>query len=236
MLTAYIAADVALALVLALLAAILRKLDNLPPRVWGIAQRERARDETTALEVLTDATRAKVTTIVAGLRGYEEAVAASWRDQLATAETRARVAERRAADVGVALSAATDLVREARELRDAMELLLVRARERDRPSPRTLPPAVAPPGSAPVLRSEPALIAAGLGPKPQSGPMRRPTLLGIRPPPPPAAPDVAEGDRPSEDEEELTQVAARPAGMSPTAKTLLSMPAVAAPAEEGGSS
>jgi hypothetical protein len=226
---------VALALVLALLAAILRKLDGLPPRVWGIAQRERAREESTALEVLTDSTRARVTTIVAGLRAYEEQVAASWRDQIASGETRARVAERRAADVGVALSAATDLVREARELRDALELLVVRGRDRDRASPRLASPSVAPPGSAPVLPSQPAIIAAGLGPKPQSGPVRRPTLLGIRPPPPPMVPDVSEGDRSSE-EDELTTVATRPLGASPTAKTLLSMPAVAAPAEEGGAS
>jgi hypothetical protein len=236
MLTVYIAAGVALALVLALLAAILRKLDGLPPRVWGIAQRERAREESTALEVLTDSTRTRVTAIVAGLRAYEEQVAAAWRDQVASGETRARIAERRAADVGVALSAATDLVREARELRDALELLMVRGRDRDRASPRLASPSVAPPGSASVLPSQPAIIAAGLGPKPQSGPVRRPTLLGIRPPPPPPVPDVSEGDRPSEEEEELTTVAPRPAGASPTAKTLLSMPAVATPAEEGGAS
>jgi hypothetical protein len=234
MLTVYIAAGVALALVLALLAAILRKLDGLPPRVWGIAQRERAREESTALEVLTDSTRARVTTAVASLRAYEEQVAAAWRDQMGSAETRARIAERRAADVGVALSAATDLVREARELRDALELLVVRGR--DRASPRLASPSVAPPGSAPVLPSQPAIIAAGLGPKPQSGPVRRPTLLGIRPPPPPTVPDVSEGDRSSEEEEELTTVAPRPLGASPTAKTLLSMPAVASPAEEGGAS
>jgi hypothetical protein len=235
MLTVYIAAGVALALVLALLAAILRKLNGLPPRVWGIAQRERAREESTALEVLTDSTRTRVTAAVASLRAYEEQVAASWREQVASGETRARVAERRAADVGVALSAATDLVREARELRDALELLVARGRDRDRASPRLAPPSVAPPGSAPALPSQPAIIAAGLGPKPQSGPVRRPTLLGIRPPPPPV-PDVSEGDRSSEDEEELTTVAQRPVGASPTAKTLLSMPAVAAPAEEGGAS
>jgi hypothetical protein len=107
MLTIYIAAAVALALVLALLVAILRKLDGLPPRLWGIAQRERAREESTALEVLTDGTRARVTTIVAGLRAYEEQVAAAWREQMGGAETRARIAERRAADVGVEGRAAT---------------------------------------------------------------------------------------------------------------------------------
>jgi hypothetical protein len=78
------------------------------------------------------------------------------------------------------------------------------------------------------MSPEPAQIAAGLGPRPQSArphqPPRRATLLGIRPPPPlPSA--VPEDDRSSE--EEVTRIADRPAPeLLGSAKTLASMPAV----------
>jgi hypothetical protein len=102
-------------------------------------------------------------------------------------------------------------------------------------------PGLEPPGSAVSLPSEPAMKAAGLGPRPSSrpgpkeAPARRPTLLGIRPPltpPPPRAPDAEEEDR--ESSEELTTVGPRPP-LSALAATLPSMAAVMPPnAGKGG--
>ena len=113
-----------LALALALLIAIHHKLDGLPPRLWAIAKRERAADEARALTALTEATAARVGTITLGLRHHEEHLAASVRAQIAEAETRARVVERRSSDAGVALHAATDLVRALRSLCEEMEALI----------------------------------------------------------------------------------------------------------------
>ena len=121
-----------LALALALLIAIHRKLDGLPPRLWAIAKRERAADEARALTALTEATAAKVGTITLGLRHHEEQLAASLRAQIAEAETRARVAERRSSEAGVALHAATDLVRALRSLCGEMEAVIACAHDATR--------------------------------------------------------------------------------------------------------
>ncbi|MFT3769635.1 MAG: hypothetical protein QM820_29720 [Minicystis sp.] len=103
---------------LALLVMILRKLDGLPARVWAIARHERERDESLALTALQEATAAKVGTMTAALRQYEEQVAATLRAQVADAQARARAAERRLSDTGSALEAATALVRELRAALD----------------------------------------------------------------------------------------------------------------------
>jgi hypothetical protein len=191
------------------------------------------------------------------------------------------VTERRAAEAGVALSAASELVRDSRALRDDLRGLVATAAapaapvadpdqrdtteqpkpapeavattrkpdcaapaSRERPSPRQPAPGLEPPGSAVPLSSEPAMKAAGLGPRPTSRPApkeeppRRPTLLGMRPPlrpPPLRAPDADDDDdRPSDDE--VTRVGALPPA-SALATTLISMPAVTQPnAGKGGGS
>jgi hypothetical protein len=108
-----------LAVTLALVFALHRRLDGLPLRIWSIAKKERAQDEGAAVTALQEATAARVGPIVSSLRTYHEQLAASSRAQVADAEMRARVAERRSSDAGVALDAASALVRELRALRDA---------------------------------------------------------------------------------------------------------------------
>lgn len=98
-----------LALAIALLVAIYRKLERLPTR---------AQSDATAIIALKNATAIEVATITAALRSYEEHLAEQHQQAVAGAETRARLAERRASDAGVALSAASELVRELRALID----------------------------------------------------------------------------------------------------------------------
>jgi hypothetical protein len=118
MATALIGAGIALALLL--LIDLRRKLDAIPQRIYGIAKQERDRDERHATTALTEATAAKVISITAGLRVYEEELAATSRLQMADAEKRARMAERRLADAGTALEAAAALVRELRAVLDGL--------------------------------------------------------------------------------------------------------------------
>jgi len=110
MATVFIGAGLALAV--ALLVAIHRKLD--------IDRRERPRDDATALAALRRAATVEVATITAALRAYEEHVAEQYQQMVAASETRARVAEQRSSDAGVALSAASDLVRELRAALDGL--------------------------------------------------------------------------------------------------------------------
>lgn len=125
-------------------------------------------------------------------------------------------------------------MREARSLRDELGALILLL-----PAPQLAPavpggehrpaPGLAPPGSAVVLPSQPAMTAAGLGPRPSSRPGAKATLLGIHPPltvPPLRAPDAEDDDRASDDE--LTRVGERPPA-SALAVTLASMTAVAPP-------
>ena len=258
-------------------AVIYLKLAALPRTVWEIVRQERAAETARAQTAVQEAAAIRVGAIVRSLRDHEDQSAAGYRAQIADAENRARVTERRASDAAVALSTASELVRESRALRDDLRALVappagpapsgapgaeLDQREtvelprpapeavettrkpdgaapasRERRSPRGAPEGLAPPGSAVVLPSEPALTAAGLGPRPSSRPAprvepaRKPTLLGLRPPPL-RAPD-ADDDRPSDDE--LTFVGPRRAP-SPTAPTLPSMRAVTSETGKRGGS
>jgi hypothetical protein len=103
---------------LALWAVIYRKVAELPRTVWEIVRQERAAETARAQGALQEAAALKVGAILRSLREHEEQSAASLRAQIADAENRARVTERRASDAGVALSTASELVRESRALRD----------------------------------------------------------------------------------------------------------------------
>jgi hypothetical protein len=113
-----------LALALALLIAAHRRLDALPLRIWSIAKKERVQDEGAAVTALQEATAARVGPIVTSLKAYHEQIAATFRAQVADAQMRARIAERRSSEAGVALRTASELVREARALRDDLAGLL----------------------------------------------------------------------------------------------------------------
>jgi hypothetical protein len=113
-----------LALTLALIVTVHWRLDGLPLRIWSIAKKERDEGQGAAVTALQEATAARVGPIVNSIRSYHEQIAATLRVQVADAEMRARVAERRSSEAGVALRAASELVREARALRDDLARLL----------------------------------------------------------------------------------------------------------------
>jgi hypothetical protein len=101
---------------LALWGALYRAVDGLPFRIFNLARKERAADEALALTVLQEAAAAKVGPLVQGIRAYHDQLDAGLRAQIAEAEVRARVTERRSSDAGVALSTASALVCDLREL------------------------------------------------------------------------------------------------------------------------
>lgn len=142
-----------LALALALLVSIHRRLDALPARA-GADRRERAPDAAAALGALKQATTLEVATITAALRSYEEHVAEQYQQMLAAAEMRARVAERRSADAGIALSTASELVRELRALVDGLA---------DRPSAVAAPSSPRANAAAPVIDLDDARKTVPMG-------------------------------------------------------------------------
>jgi hypothetical protein len=99
------------------------RVDGLPVRVGQLVQRNRVADETRALEVLQAAAGARVGGIVIALQTHQEQLSSLVRAQVADAEVRARVSERRSSDAGVALSAASALVHELRGLLDELGLV-----------------------------------------------------------------------------------------------------------------
>jgi hypothetical protein len=103
---------------LALWGAVYLRLDRLPWSVWSLARKERLESDAAGQTLLQERTATKVGAIVKSLREYDEHVAASFRAQVAEAQVRARVAERQSADAGVALAAASTLVRDLRGLLD----------------------------------------------------------------------------------------------------------------------
>jgi hypothetical protein len=119
---------VALAIVLALLATLHRRVDQLPGRVRFLIAEERAK----ALTELQEAVAGRVAGATAALRVYENDIAQHLRDEVVATELRARVAERRSTDVASVLEGATALVRELRALLDRLQPLAVPAAEDER--------------------------------------------------------------------------------------------------------
>ncbi|MEO7327156.1 MAG: hypothetical protein ABI193_01170 [Minicystis sp.] len=229
-----------LATILLLVLAFLSfRIDKIPARLFTLVKQERAREDSRAQATLLEAAALKVGPLVSGIRTYHEQIAASLRAQLAEAETRARIAERRALDASTYLDAASTLIVDLRALRDELSSLVHQA-----PAASSI--------VAPALPAEPAMVAARLiprgapeGARPES--RRTRTLSGVvdarreaTPPPPPATLDMGDSndflfsERPSDPEGERTRVGPRPTAASlglPALKpTLLSMPATAQPA------
>jgi hypothetical protein len=139
-------------LVLAVVLAIYRALRRLPLAVWSIVKRERNQDDGRALDTMKEAVAVRAGQAVIAIQTYQEQIAHSLRAQIAEAETRTRIAERRAADTATALEAASTLVR---ELRAALEAASGLTRELGAqlsaapprpPLPSTMPPSAPPPG------------------------------------------------------------------------------------------
>jgi hypothetical protein len=124
----------ALAVVFALLFIISRKLDGIPRAAWSLAKKEREAEVPKALDAMKEAVASRVGGSVVAIQRYEESIAESFRAQIAEAEMRARMSERRAADTATALQAATALVRELREALDAARALPAPTRAGSLPS------------------------------------------------------------------------------------------------------
>lgn len=122
-----------LAVALLLLCGLYWKIADLPGRLWGVARNElgkaRASDDAETQRALQEAADARVGALVAGVRQYQQQIAADFRRQVADAELRARVAERNAADTTTALETATALVREVRATLDGLGELPALLRE-----------------------------------------------------------------------------------------------------------
>jgi hypothetical protein len=105
-----------LAVALVLLVALHRRLSGLPLAVWTLARKEREAEAPKALDAMKESVATKAGAAVVAIRQYEEGIAASFRSQVAEAEMRARMGERRAAETHAALQAALALVRELRSV------------------------------------------------------------------------------------------------------------------------
>ncbi len=104
--------------------ALQRRLSALPHAVLALVRKERAHDGGRLLDVMKEAVAARSGQAVIAIQTCQEQIAQSLRAQIAEAETRARIAERRALDTATALEAATTLVRELRATLDVSATLV----------------------------------------------------------------------------------------------------------------
>jgi hypothetical protein len=114
--TEIVIACLSTALNLAMWGAFYLRLRGLPLDVWKVAQRDRAGDEKRALDVLQEAAASRIGGLVIAIKTYHDQLACLVRAQLAEAEVRARVSERRSSEASIALDAASVLVRDLRTL------------------------------------------------------------------------------------------------------------------------
>jgi hypothetical protein len=175
----------AVGLCLALQVRIYGRLAALPARVWSIARQERDKDEGRAAAALAEATAAKVVSVTAALRVYDEELAASARRQVAEAEKLARLAERRLSEAAPVLETAVQLVRELRGALDAQRAAPIEQAppepdpdtrptvEMPRPPPATGAPPPKPPatGAPPPDDDEPDELTTVTTRAPETTPM-----------------------------------------------------------------
>jgi hypothetical protein len=176
---------VALAVALALLIAILLRLRTLPSDLRAQVRRERAEGHDEAMTVLREKAALSVGSITAALGAHEERLAAEHREETASAEVRARLAERRVTDTAPLLDTASELVRALRGTIDALgdlPVMLAALSELHRARSRAAPRALAVEASGPESNRDTVEMA-------------RPATA----PPPPAEDE-------EEPEEELTKV------------------------------
>jgi hypothetical protein len=183
---------------------IARRVDLIPWRTWELSKKELAHENGPALAALQEA--AKLGPVVASIRAYHEQIAADFRAQIGDAQLRARVVERRSSDAGVALDAASALVRELRALRDA-EL----ARGGSPPAPAPHPPPV---------RVAPRPTTVGLGRAPDDDSEDSGAWT--------------HEERPSDAEGERTRVGPHPLAAAPTLASMPAVTASSEPARKKG--
>jgi hypothetical protein len=130
---------------------IVRKLDGLPGALRRIAARER--DD--AAGAMKEAVAKRAGEALVAIRGHEQQLDQSLRLQLADAEARARVAERRAADTATALEAASTLVRDLRAALDSAAGLTLALAAQGSARPPGPPRPTSQPSEAPPAADEP---------------------------------------------------------------------------------
>lgn len=218
---------------------LVRRIESLPRRLLDRLEALRTQKDAQAQALAMEAAARKVGPLIAGIRSYHDQMAASLRAQLADAELRARLRERRDEDGVAYLSAASKLVGELRALYDARRQLA----GANESTPEPVEPdqratiELRRPGSStmqvqssgePYLSSDAALRAAGLLPRPASGRFRaEPKGAPVHPVPADRCPDAPErasslmidtgdsgewllSERPSDPEGERTRVGPQP--------------------------
>lgn len=186
------------------------KLRDLPSAVRTLIRKEREQDGVRQLDAMKEAVAARAGQAVIAIQSYQEQLAHSLRAQIADAETRARIVERRAADTTTALEAASTLVRELRAALDSAAALSRELAAQLRAAPPRPPRSTTVPPSAPP----PAL------PTDADDTERKTTEM---PSPPPTASGVprVDGDDGGFGDDEQTKVTDRPAALAMLARPRL---------------
>jgi hypothetical protein len=131
-----------LVLVLALLVGLHFRVTGLPMALAALARKERAQDGGSLLDAMKEAVATRSGQAVIAVQTLQEQLAQSLRIQIAEAETRARMAERRAADTTTALEAASTVLRELRATLEAASEVSreLRTLQKETDKPSTRPP------------------------------------------------------------------------------------------------
>jgi len=142
-----------------------RQIEAIPARLRALVKEERDK----ALTTLENDAALAVGTITLALRGLHEQMEARLREEITSAETRARVAERRASDAATALEAGAGLVSGLRGIIDELRAL--------RPAEPIAPPAPDP-NERPTVEMKPS--PDGGGDKPEE-PNEEETTVMVNP-------------------------------------------------------
>jgi hypothetical protein len=226
------------AFVLACLVVIQRRLHTLPRALLAVVRKERAEDASKLLDAMKEAVAARSAQAVIAIQTYHEQMAQSFRAQVAEAETRARVAERRALDTATALEAATTLVRELRATLDVSATLVRHLFHASAAAPPASSAAPAAPTALPELddterqTTEMPALTTGVSSRPQPDPEAAPA--SGRKPRAVASSGLDEGGD-FDDEDEQTRVADRGGVLAALRKARRS-PTLLPPAPEPGAS
>ncbi len=194
-----------LSLAIVLLLALHLRLSGLPGTLLAVARKDRVQDGGRLLDAMKEAVAARSGQAVIAVTTLQDQLAQSLRAQLAEAEMRARVAERRAADTVTALEAASTLVRELRESLESVSEVarsLHAIQQRPAPVPPPSSPRPAPPSS---VKKREAARSPGLDEDTERKTAEMPSgpVITVGP----AVPVVFDDDGGFDDENEQTKVA-----------------------------
>jgi hypothetical protein len=169
------------------------RMGRLPASLRALARKDALQEGGQLVDVMKEAVASRAGQALIAIQTYQEQLAQLARAQIAQAEVRAQLAERRASDTATALDAATALVRELRAMLDA-------AAEARAAPPASTPSKLraAPPAPPSLAGEEPPERQTIKAPAPSASGLR----LGV-----PRA-DVEDGGE-FDDKDEMTTVADR---------------------------